>query len=35
VSSATITPCVTSQRAFIIIVDFVIDSVRKLLDIPS
>jgi hypothetical protein len=33
VSFATITLCVTSQRVFI--VNFVIDSVRKLLDTPS
>jgi len=29
---ATITVCGASQRVFIIVVDFVIDSVRKLLD---
>jgi hypothetical protein len=34
VSFAAITRCVASQRVFII-VDFVIDSVRKLLDTPS
>jgi hypothetical protein len=34
VSFATITLCVASQRVFIV-VDFVIDSVRKLLDVPS
>jgi hypothetical protein len=37
VSFAAITFCVTSQRVFIIVVFFayfVIDSVRKLLDIP-
>jgi hypothetical protein len=33
VSFATITLCVASQRDFIVIVDFVIDSVRKRLDI--
>jgi hypothetical protein len=32
---AVITPCVASQRVFIItVVNFVIDSVRKLLDTP-
>jgi hypothetical protein len=37
VSFAVITLCVTSQRVFVvvIIVYFVIDSVRKLLDTPS
>jgi hypothetical protein len=35
VSFNAITPCVASQRVFILLVDFVIDSVRKLLDIPS
>jgi hypothetical protein len=35
VSFAAITHCVASQRAFIVVVYFVIDSVRKLLDIPS
>jgi hypothetical protein len=35
VSFAAITLYVASQRAFIIIVYFVIDSVRKLLDTPS
>jgi hypothetical protein len=36
VSFAAITLCVTSQRVFIIVVVyFVIDSVRKLLDTPS
>jgi hypothetical protein len=36
VSSAAITLCVASQRVFIfVIVYFVIDSVRKLLDTPS
>jgi hypothetical protein len=35
VSSAAITLCVASQRVFIVVVDFVIDSVRKLLDTPS
>jgi hypothetical protein len=33
VSFVTITLCVASQRVFV--VDFVIDSVRKLLDTPS
>jgi hypothetical protein len=41
VSFATITFCVASQRVFSVVVvvvvddDFVIDSVRKLLDTPS
>jgi hypothetical protein len=35
VSFAAITLCVASQRAFIFVVGFVIDSVRKLLDTPS
>jgi hypothetical protein len=35
VSFAAITLCVSSQRMFIVIVYFVIDSVRKLLDTPS
>jgi hypothetical protein len=35
VSFATITLYVASQRVFIVSVYFVIDSVRKLLDIPS
>jgi hypothetical protein len=35
VSFAAITLYVGSQRAFIIVVHFVIDSVRKLLDTPS
>jgi hypothetical protein len=36
VSFAAITLCVASQRLFIVVsVYFVIDSVRKLLDIPS
>jgi len=36
VSFAAITLCVASQRVFIVVsVYFVIDSVRKLLDIPS
>jgi len=35
VSYAAITVCVASQRAFIFVVYFVIDSVRKLWDIPS
>jgi hypothetical protein len=34
VSFAAITLCVASHRVFVV-VDFVIDSVRKLLDIPS
>jgi hypothetical protein len=35
VSFAAVTLCVASQRAFIVVVYFVIDSVRKLLDTPS
>jgi hypothetical protein len=35
VSFAAITLCVASQRVFIVVVYFVIDSVRKLLDKPS
>jgi hypothetical protein len=35
VSFALITLCVTSQRVFIVVVYFVIDTVRKLLDTPS
>jgi hypothetical protein len=35
VSFAAITICVASQRVFIVVVYFVIDSVRKLLDTPS
>jgi uncharacterized protein HemY len=35
VSLAAITFCVASQRVFIVVVYIVIDSVRKLLDIPS
>jgi hypothetical protein len=36
VSFAAITPCVASQRMFIVVsVYFVIDSVRNLLDTPS
>jgi len=36
VSFAVITLCVASQRVFVFVsVYFVIDSVRKLLDIPS
>jgi hypothetical protein len=35
VSFAAITLCVASQRVFIVVVVFVIDSVRKLLDTPS
>jgi hypothetical protein len=31
---AAITLCVASQRVFIVVVYFVIDSVRKLLDTP-
>jgi hypothetical protein len=34
-SFAAITLCVASQRVFIVVVYFVINSVRKLLDIPS
>jgi hypothetical protein len=33
VSFAAITLCVASQRVFVVVVYFVIDSVRKLLDI--
>jgi hypothetical protein len=35
VSFAAITLCVASHRVFIVVVYFVIDSVRKLLDTPS
>jgi len=35
VSFAAITLCVDSQRVFVVVVYFVIDSVRKLLDVPS
>jgi hypothetical protein len=35
VSFAAITLSVASQRVFIVVVYFVIDSVRKLLDTPS
>jgi hypothetical protein len=35
VSFTTITLCVASRRVFIVVVYFVIDSVRKLLDTPS
>jgi hypothetical protein len=35
VSFATITLCVASQLVFTVVVYFVIDSVRKLLDTPS
>jgi hypothetical protein len=35
VSFAAITLCVASQRVFIAVVYFVIDSVRELLDTPS
>jgi len=35
VSFVAITLCIASQRVFIVVVYFVIDSVRKLLDIPS
>jgi enhancing lycopene biosynthesis protein 2 len=35
VSFAAITLCAASQRVFVAVVDFVIDSVRKLLDTPS
>jgi hypothetical protein len=34
VSFATITLCVASQRMFIVVVDFIIDSVWKLFDTP-
>jgi hypothetical protein len=34
-SFAAITLCVASERVFIVVVDFVIDSVRKLLDTRS
>jgi hypothetical protein len=35
VSFAAITFCVASQRVLVVVVYFVIDSVRKLLDTPS
>jgi hypothetical protein len=35
VSFAAITLCIASQRVFIVVVYFVIDSVRKLLDTPE
>jgi hypothetical protein len=35
VSSAATTLCVASRRLFIVVVYFIIDSVRKLLDTPS
>jgi uncharacterized membrane protein len=35
VSFAAITVCIASQRVFIIVVYFVIDSVRKILDTLS
>jgi hypothetical protein len=35
VSYAVITLCVASQRVFVVVVYFVIDSVRKILDTPS
>jgi hypothetical protein len=35
VSFAAITLCVASQRVFIVVVYFVSDSIRKLLDTPS
>jgi hypothetical protein len=35
VSFAAITLCVASQRVFILVVYFVINSVRKLFDIPK
>jgi hypothetical protein len=35
VSFAAITLCVASQRVFVVVVYFVIDSVRKLLGTPS
>jgi hypothetical protein len=34
VSFAAITLCVASQRVVVVVIDFVIDSIRKLLDIP-
>jgi len=35
VSFAAVSLCVASQRAFVVVVYFVVDSVRKLLDTPS
>jgi hypothetical protein len=35
VSFAAITLCVASQRVFIVVIHFVIDSVRKLMDTTS
>jgi hypothetical protein len=35
VSFAAIIICVASQQVFVVVVNFVIDSVRKLLEIPS
>jgi hypothetical protein len=35
VSFAATTLCVASQQVFVFVVDFVIDSARKLLDTPS
>jgi hypothetical protein len=35
VSFAVIARCIASQRVFIVVVYFVMDSIRKLLDIPS
>jgi hypothetical protein len=35
VSFAAVTPCVASLRMFVVVDDFVIESVRKLLDTPS
>jgi hypothetical protein len=35
VSFPSITICIASQRVFIVVVYFVINSVRKLLDTPS
>jgi hypothetical protein len=35
VNFAAITPYVANKRVFNVVVDFVIDSVRELLDIPS
>jgi hypothetical protein len=35
VNFAAITLCVASLRVFVVVVNFVIDSVRKLLDTPS
>jgi hypothetical protein len=35
VSFAAVTLCVASKRVFIVVVYFIIDSVRKLLDTPA